>query len=131
MWIYYLTKFRWVIGAIGLAASLFSIASYFEQRGYNKAIVELQLKTNKAVQEATKKAINKANEEMEKALNAQQDVFDRELERVKNERVVETKVKEIYRDVDKIIIKNECTTFDSSIMQLLNNSVNNSNSASN
>lgn len=130
MWLYYLVKFKWLIGGVSLAASLLAIASYYENKGYNRAVVELKSKTTEAIQKATNKAIAEAQRDMRKALKQQQRIFDAELERVKNERIVETEIKEIYRDVDRVVIKNECTSFSDDIMQLLNNSINTSNRSS-
>jgi len=131
MWLFYLTKFKWVIAAVSLFAGVFTITNYFEQKGYNRAIVELQGKANEAVKEATDKAITKAQKDMQKALDAQQETFDNELERVANEKKVEIVVKEIYRNVDKIIIKDECNTVNDDVIRVLNDSINNSNAASN
>jgi flavin-binding protein dodecin len=123
-------SYKWLIAGVGLAASIFTITNYFEQKGYNRAVVELQGKANEAIKKATDKAITKAQKNLQKALDNQQDIFDSELDRVKSEKKVEVQIEKVYQDAEKIYIKTECNTISDDVIKLLNNSVNNSNAAS-
>lgn len=131
MWLSYLIKFKWVFGVIGAVASLYSITGYFETKGYNRAVVEIQGRVNVEIQKATEKALNKATKEMQVALNKQQVVHDAELKRIKNERIVEIEHKKVIEYVDRIEVKNECSTVNDSIVRVLNDSIRNSNATGN
>ena len=131
MFIYYLIKLKWIFAGLGAAASLLAITAYFENRGYNKAMVEMQSVTNELVQKETNKAVLKAGKEMQIALNKQQAIFDSELKRSVKETEVKIKYEEVIEYVDRVRIKDVCHTVDISVVQLLNTSVLNSNSTRN
>ena len=122
MFIYYLTKYKWVITLIGLIASLTVVRSHYIGVGYDKAVSEFRGASNEAITKATQKAIIETTKKMQEINRKQQRIFDTEIDRTKNERIVETKYIEVMKYVDKIQIKNECNTIDSSIISLLNNS---------
>lgn len=124
----YLIKYKGVISVIAglatVAAGYYSLREYHIGVGYDKAVKELQTSANKEIVKATEKAINDAN----KALVKQQGIFDSELARVKRERIVETKTKEVIKYVDKIQIRDECLVVTDDIMGLLNESISTANS---
>ena len=127
MIITYLKKFKWVITAVGVLASSIAIFQYIDERGYNRAYVEIQAEANEKIQKATKEAVIKATKKMQVALNRQQVIHDAELNRVAGEKIVEVETEKVIEYVDKIQIKNECSTVSDDIIGLLNKSVNNSN----
>ena len=127
MIITYLKKFKWVITAVGVLASSSAIFQYIDERGYNRAYVEIQAEANEKIQKATKEAVIKATKKMQVALNRQQVIHDAELNRVAGEKIVEVETEKVIEYVDKIQIKNECSTVSDDIIGLLNKSVNNSN----
>jgi hypothetical protein len=135
MSIYYLIKFRWLISGICIVATTavggFTVASYFETKGYNKAILEFQASTNIQVKNATDKALTKASKEMQNALDKQQLIFDSELQRTNKEKEVKIRYQKVVEYVDKIKIDSTCSSLDTSIVQLLNSSISNSNVSSN
>lgn len=108
-------------------AAVYAITDHFEQKGYNRAVVELQTKANKEITKATNKAVKKAAKEMQKALDLQQAVFDAELIRAEQTQEVEIKTKKVIEYVDRIKIKNECVTTGDDVIRLLNDSINTSN----
>jgi len=113
-----------IIGALSALASLYAITGYFETKGYNRAMVEFQSEANEKIALATSKAIEKAQQEAEKALSRQRSIFETELKRVENDRIVETEIKEVIKYVDKIEIKNECSVISNDILGLLNETIN-------
>lgn len=120
----YKKVFGIISGVLGAAASVYAITSHFEQKGYHRAMVELQGAANEKIATATATAIAKAQKETERALRRQQSVFDTELARVKNHKIVETEIKEVIKYVDRVEIKNECSILSDDIVGLLNNSIN-------
>lgn len=131
MFIFYLTKFKWVITGVASSAAaiaaILAVLSYYETKGYNRAINELAESTAQELKAATDKAILKANKDMQEALNKQQAIFDSELVRAKEEALAETKYIEVIEYVDKVEIRDVCSTVDDSIIELLNKSISNSN----
>jgi len=130
MWLFYLAKFKWAFLVGGVLVGLYTATGYFEQKGYDRAITEIQGRSNEAIKKATDKALIEAQKKMQKALDDQQTIYNSEVKRVANEQKVKTIVKEIYRNVDKIIIKDKCLTIDDTIIRLLNGSVDTNNAAS-
>lgn len=127
----YLTK-NWRIVAtlctlLGGIAAWYSITNHYENKGYNRAVEELQREAAAKIAEATGKAVKEAQVEFQKALTNQQEVFDVELQRAKNERIVQTEIQEVIKNVDKIKIKNECSNLDDSAIRVLNDSINTAN----
>jgi hypothetical protein len=135
MFIYYLIKFKWLIAGIfviaATVASGFGIANHFETKGYNKALVQFQASANIQVKNATEKAIIKAGKEMQYALDKQQMTFDSELQRVSKEKEVKIEYQKVVEYVDKIKINDNCSSLDTSVIELLNSSISNSNVSSN
>lgn len=116
---------------IGITALLLLVRSHFINEGYNRAISDIQSKTNEQLKLATERAISNAEKEIKKRLDTQKFIFDSELQRVINEKTVETKIKKVIEYVDKIEIKTECTNLTDDVIGLLNQAVNTANSASN
>ena len=134
MFLQFILRYKWVVG---LVAALLTIIGYHytaitvaENSGYDRAVRELNVATIKAVKEATDKVIKQSTIDMQEAIDRQQSIFDTELERTKNERVVEYVSNEVIKHVDRVVIKNECTDTDDSVIRLLNKSVSAHNSAS-
>lgn len=113
-----------IIGIISaivtIVVGLGSIKNHYIKVGYTKAVVEIQSKTNEAVVKATNAAIIDAQEKATVALRQQQQLFDSELTRVRSERIVEERVQEIIKYVDKVEIKNECLDVGPDVLGLLN-----------
>ena len=120
-----------LIGSITVFASLYGVLDHFEQKGYNRAIIEIQGEVNEKIQEANKAAIDKAAKTIQEALNNQQLIHDAELKRVSSERKVKFVTEKVIEDVDQIKIKNDCSTISDDIMGLLNKSINISNTTNN
>ena len=110
-------------GILGALASIYAITSHFENKGYNRAIVELQSKANEKIAIATANAIEAAQKETKKALATQQNIFDNELDRVKNDKQVAIEIEEVVKYVDRIEIKNECAVLSDDIVGMLNRSI--------
>ena len=119
------------LGVYIIGGFLYAIVDHFEQKGYNRAKVEMQGVMNEKIKEATQKAISEAKKEMQLALNRQQSIHDNELARAADEREVKAKTEKVIEYVDKIVIKNQCISVNPSITELYNESIRFSNSASN
>tara|TARA_R110000744_G_scaffold147612_7_gene260594 strand:+ start:6362 stop:6757 length:396 start_codon:yes stop_codon:yes gene_type:complete len=131
MFISYLIKFKWVFAVLSAVSSLYAIGSYYESKGYNRAKIEFQAKATEEIHKATKEALLKVREMTQKALDDQQVIYDSELKRVEQEQVVRIKTKKVTEYVDRIKIRNECAVISDDVISVLNESVNNSNVASN
>ena len=135
MWLSYLIKYKSVIGVVagvlGGIAAIYAITDHYETKGYNRARLEIQSEANTKIAQATEEAIAQAEKEMQEALDRQANLHAQELVRAREERVVETKIKEVIEYVDKIKIKNECRNVGTDIVSLLNDSISTANRASN
>lgn len=127
MWLSFLSSYSKIITVVatllGAVAAFYAVTNHYETKGYQRAVAELREASNKAIKTATDKAIKEANEQIEKALDRQQKLHDSELQRVKEEREVQTEIREVIKYVDKVEIRNECSTVSDDIIRLLNNSV--------
>ena len=134
MWLSYLIKYKRIFIIIGAVlsgvAAWYTITNHYENKGYQRAMVELQSEANEKIAEATQEAIDEAQKKMQEALDKQAALHSAELVRAKEERVVETKIKEVIEYVDKVEIRNECRTVGDDIIRLLNNSISAANRAS-
>ena len=123
-----LLKYKKIIGIVGglisVVVSLYGVTTYFETKGYNRAMIEFQSKASIKINKATNEAILKARKETEKAMTTQQLIFDNELRIAKDSRIVETKIQEVIKHVDRVKIKNECATVSDDIVKLLNETIN-------
>ena len=111
---------------LSLTVLFFSVTSHYETKGYNKALVEVNKSAAIEINLATKSAINAANIEIAKALERQKTLNDAERIRITNQVVVETKIREVINDVEKIVyVEGSCANIDSGFIRLLNNSISN------
>ncbi len=122
---------KYIIIGVGILSSSYAVIDHFENKGYNRAMVELQSITNAEMQKATEKALVTAAKEIQIALDKQQLLHDDELERAEKERKVEVQIKKVIEYVDRVKIKTECITVSDDIIRLLNETVNKSNITSN
>lgn len=120
---------RYAVVAVAVAG-FFTVTNHYENKGYNRAITEIQGKSNEAIVKATEKAVDEAAIEMQKAIDKQQTIHDMELSRVSEVKKVGTEIKEVIRYVDKIEIRNECNTVSDGVIGLLNKSINKVNKTS-
>lgn len=121
----------YVIAIISLIGVIHSILNHYEEKGYNRAVIEIQTEANIEIQKATALAVEKAEAEFRKAAEQQKINFDAELERAKNERQVETEIREVIKYVDKIKINDECKFIGSDAIKLLNEAIDSANKSSN
>jgi len=113
---------------IGGVASFLSVANYYESKGYKRAVVEIQRESADKIAQATDDALKAAEIEIAKALERQRTLFDADLKRAKEERIVETEFRDIINEVEKIVyVKSECGTITDDSLRLLKQSVNNAN----
>lgn len=130
MFIFYLTKFKWVFILLGGVAAWFTISSYYETKGYNRAVTEIQRESADKIAAATTEAIHAAEIEIALALARQRLLFDGELKRAENERVVSIEIKEVISEVEKIVYKDgDCRNIGDDSFRLLNESINHANKA--
>lgn len=131
----FLLKHKKVLGGLVAAAtfivSIHTILNHYERKGYNRAVEEIQQEANEKIAEATKQAIAGHQEKVKKALESQKVIFEAKLEQAKQDRVVETEIKEVIKYVDKIKIDPRCAVVTDDIIVLLNQTIDTANSANN
>lgn len=107
----------YITGALALIVSLHQIHSYVYETGF-KAGQEALIKIHNQEIEKQRKEYEKAVQE---ALNIISKDYDEEIERLKNEAIVEYRTKEVIKYVDReIVIPSECTDLANDVVRMLN-----------
>lgn len=107
----------YITGALALIVSLHQIHSYVYETGF-KAGQEALIKIHNQEIEKQRKEYEKAVQE---ALNIISKDYDEEIERLKNEAIVEYRTKEVIKYVDReITIPSECTDLANDVVGMLN-----------
>ena len=107
----------YITGALALIVSLYQIHSYVYETGF-KAGQEALIKIHNQEIEKQRKEYEKAVQE---ALNIISKDYDEEIERLKNEAIVEYRTKEVIKYVDReIVIPSECTDLANDVVRMLN-----------
>ncbi len=119
----FFSKYGKIIGLVatllGAVGSVIAIVKYYEAKGYNRATTEIQAAANEKIAEYTANAIVEHNEKVATALEAQRIRFEAKLVQAKNERIVETEIKEVIKYVDKIKINPVCAVVSDDIFRML------------
>lgn len=124
MWLLYLSKFKWVFILLGGLAAFYAIINHYENKGYNRAVVEIQTQANKEIVKATKNAIKNAETKIKAALKTQQALHDSELKRAKDERVITEVINNVETEIEKIVyVEGDCTDFGSDYIRLRNKAI--------
>lgn len=121
---------KYLAALISLAGGYFALSTYHQGVGYDKAVTEISRDSADKIAAATSKAIHAAEQEIAKALARSRKIFDDELQRAKDERIVEIEVREVLNEVEKIVYINNCGKLNDDSIRLLNQTVNKVNSAS-
>jgi len=114
---------------VSLATAYYALAKYHESVGYSKAVTEISRDSADKISEATDLAVKNAGVEIAKALRKQRDIFDAELLNTKQETIVETKIIEVLKDVEKIVYVDNCGKLNTDSIVLLNEGINQANSS--
>lgn len=128
MLLFYLAKYKWIIICLGVMLAGYSLTSHYEQKGYDRAINDIQKKANLKISKATKDAFKRAEEKISKTITNQKIQFEAERLRYQREQIADIKTKEVIKYVDKIHIKDGCNTVGDDIISLLNKSISTVNS---
>jgi hypothetical protein len=123
-------NWKYLAALVLISASWYGITSHYEQKGYQRAVDELQVAQNRVIKEATDKAVAQAELKVKKALKFQQEIHARELERSRKERETKARIEKVTEYVDKIVIRNECSDVGTDIKRVLNESIRAANEAS-
>jgi hypothetical protein len=118
-----------LVALVAGVGAWYGITSHYEEKGYLRALDELQIAQVELLNQATAEAVAKAEIELAKALKDQQAIHDTEILRTMAERKVEKETTEILKNVDKVIVKKECHMVSPSAILLLNDSIDNINKA--
>lgn len=131
----YLTKYGKIIALVSALITTIlgyqKLKSHWIETGKQIATNTIQERANKEIVKATQAAIDKAQAEVDRSLVKQQAIFDKELERVKEERIVEIQTKEVIKNVETVKIRNECSIVPDPIIRLLNKSIGTANGTAN
>lgn len=107
----------YITGSLALIVSLYQIHDYVYDTGFKAGQEEL-IKIHNEEIEKQRKEYEKAVQE---ALNIISKDYDEEIERLKNEAIVEYRTKEVIKYVDReIVIPSECTDLANDVVRMLN-----------
>lgn len=111
----------YIAGALALIVSLYQIHGYVYETGF-KAGQDALIKIHNEEIEKQRKEYEQA---VQKALNIISRDYDEEIERLKNEAIVEYRTKEVIKYVDReIVVPNECTDLADSVVRMLSEATN-------
>ena len=120
---------KYLAALVSLAGGYFALAAYHQDVGYDKAVTEISRDSADKISVATGEAIHAAELEIAKALARSRKIFDDELQRAKDERIVEIEVREVINDVEKIVYTNNCGNLNGDSIKLLNQTIDKVNSS--
>lgn len=115
---------------LAIIISLTSLYTWVDGRGYARAISEITKESADKVAEATSAAIKHAEIEINKAQKRNRIIFDAELMSAREVQVVEIQIKEVINEVEKIKYVNNCGKLNVDSIRLLNEAIDQVNSAS-
>lgn len=118
-----------IVAIIALISAYFAFSKYHQAVGYDKAVTEISRESADKISEATDLAIKNAEVEISKALQKQRTIFDAELKNSDLKTVVETKIIEVLRNVEKITYIDNCGKLNTDSIVLLNEAINQANSS--
>ena len=120
----FLTKYKKPLGilvtVLGALSSVFAIVKYYEGKGYNRAVTEIQAEANQKIAEATANAIEEHQEKVKQALEAQRIRYEAKIKQAEAERKTEEKIVKVIEYVDKIKIDPVCAIVSDDVFRLLN-----------
>lgn len=125
-----MTPYKNISIVIAALVSLTALYSWVDSQGYNRAVTELAQQSADKIAEATDKAIKDAEKEISEAQKRNRLLFDEELKRAKDERIVEVEIREVINEVEKIKYVNNCGRLNDDSIKLLNKSISRVNSTS-
>lgn len=99
-------------------------------RGYDKATVDVALKSAEKILEASNESVRKAEIEIEKIKETNRILLEAERNKIIENRIVDVQIQEVIRNVEKIKYVNSCGTLSNDSVRLLNKAIDKVNNAS-
>jgi len=131
MFSFFLNKY--IVSAIGsllISVAMYAATSYYETKGYNRAINEIRAATNEKLVKAAQEAFDKAEIKIKKAAISQRKLYENSLKQVVAKQKVKLVTEYVIKEVNKIVyVKGECSDLGTKYVELRNKAINSANTA--